>query len=308
MFWGEIFVIFALSKIAPLSDAFAPVLTAAFALAKLSANTPLCGVPNSPTALMRILALLPDATRTAFVHALTRTHRVLRDHGGARAAATAIRERECDALVLDPVLFDDAEFEMLLRTLKGRGVPVVLYTSLSTPQSVRRIVQAAEVTPFELVLREVDEQPELVAHKLASLLEPSAPALLLNRVASRFRVFPERLQTVAVSLFGSGPIPRWVDDVAHSSGLARRSVDRWMGRARLDGASTLLDTARMARVWQPFVERKLPLPEVALKCGYAEGRLLVAHVRRLLGVSPPELGTKFTRDSFAHRLADVLIA
>jgi transcriptional regulator GlxA family with amidase domain len=91
------------------------------------------------------------------------------------------------------------------------------------------------------------------------------------------------------------------------SGLARRTVDRWMHRGGISGAARLLDTARLARIWEPLVERGRSPQEVAELCGYARPRLLTAHTRRIAGVPPSELHQKFTRETFAARLADALL-
>jgi AraC-like DNA-binding protein len=254
---------------------------------------------------MKILALLPDDARHVLERSLTSAQRLVRA-GGAEAVVSALRERRCDALVLDPVLVDSDDFDRVLRVASERSVPIMLYATLE-PRAARRIVQAVEVVARELVLRGADDTPELVRHKLSALLEPSAPAMLLSRTASRFRAFPDRLQTASVGLFGRHTLPRWVNGLVKESGLARRTVDRWMHRGGISGAARLLDAARLARVWEPLVERKHPMVAVAVECGYARSRLLTAHTRRIAGVSPGELGEQFTRETFAARLADALL-
>jgi transcriptional regulator GlxA family with amidase domain len=80
-----------------------------------------------------------------------------------------------------------------------------------------------------------------------------------------------------------------------------------MDNGGISGAARLLDTARLARVWEPLVERDVAVREVAVRCGYSSMRLLTAHTRRLTGVSPLELRDHFTRETFSSRLADALI-
>jgi AraC-like DNA-binding protein len=251
---------------------------------------------------MRILALLPAAARHAIERSVGTTHALVHEKKDHSPIET-LRERKCDILVLDPAVLDDEQYAELLPLLNT--VPVLLYASL-TDVAAQRIVQAAELGAHELVIRGREDSADLLLHKLASLLAPSAPALLLSRAAQSFRRFPDPLRTVAVGLFGTGPLPRWVDEVSDATGLARRTVDRWMERAGIDGAATLLDAARMARVWEPVVERKLGLGEVCLECGYARPRLLASHARRIVGVLPAEFAAKFTRDRFADRLAGTL--
>ena len=258
-------------------------------------------VPHS----MKILALLPDDARQVLERSLTGAQRLTRA-GGAESIASSLRERRCDALVLDPALPDQDEFEAVMRAVNESGVPVLLYTMLQ-PLSARRIVQAVESAPHELVLRGADDMPELLQRKLSTLVAPSAPAILLGHAAPHFKAFPERLQTVSVSLFGRNSLPRWVGGLVEESELARRTVDRWMQKGGIRGAARLLDTARLARVWSPLVERGADVREVALHCGFARLRLLTAHTRRIAGCAPMDLKNQYTRETFGRRLAEALV-
>ena len=254
---------------------------------------------------MKILAVLPDDARRDLGRALTGDQRLIKG-GGADAVVSSLEERRCDALVFDPVFFNEGDFDRVLRAANESGVPIMLYATLE-PRAARRIVQAVEVVARELVLRGTDDSPAELQRKLAALLAPSAPAILLSHAASCIRAFPVRLQTVSVGLFGHTRLPRWVDGLVQESGLARRTVDRWMHRGGITGAARLLDTARLARVWEPLVEQERSTREVAVYCGYAQPRLLTAHARRIAGVAPAGLRKQFTRETFAARLADALL-
>ena len=257
---------------------------------------------------MRILALLPSASCRALERAFPADQFVGREPatGAVLAAIASVRDGLCDVLVVDPGALSDDAFQTLLPLLSPTRVPVLLYTSL-TPAAARRVVRAAELGVHELVLRDAEDAPQVLAQKLASLYQPSAPAQLLSRAAPRFRRFPEALQTTSVTLFGSGTLPRWVEELAEASGCARRSVDRWMERVGIDGAAMLLDTARLARVWEPLVERRLSTAEVARHCGYVRQRLFISHARRIVGVSPSEMAETLSRREFSERLAKALI-
>jgi AraC-like DNA-binding protein len=253
---------------------------------------------------MKILALVPDDARHVLERSLKGPQK-LTDAAGVKAVASAIREGRCDAVVLDPAMLDSDEFESVMGAVNKSGVPLLLYTTLGVV-SARRVVQAVDGTARELVLRGADDAPELFQRKLAALIAPSAPAILLSHAASHFRAFPDRLQTVSVSLFGRSALPRWVNGLVKESGFARRTVDRWMHNGGIAGAACLLDTVRLARVWEPLVERGMTEDEVARRYGYARVRLLTAHSRRITGVLPRELKTHYTRETFAARLAAAL--
>jgi len=254
---------------------------------------------------MRILAVVADASRRHLEQALLPSARVLPDRSEA-AALHALRTRGCDALVIDPTLFSADVYERLLAAVAASPVPVIVYAPLSGP-CASRVLQIAELGPHEIILRGIDDDAELIKRKLASLLIPSVPSVLLSRAATHFRRFPEALQTASVELFGAGPLPRWVDELAARAQLGRRTVDRWMWRSGLSGASMLLDAARLARAWEPLAEHRKRPADVALALGYSRLRLLTSHTRRLTGVVPANLGRTISREEFTTRLARALI-
>jgi AraC-like DNA-binding protein len=253
---------------------------------------------------MRILAFLSDDARRDCKAACGRDQ-VVTYSSDATAAAVALRKRVFDAVVLDPDLLAQPDFDLLVAAVGDTATPLVLHASLSSA-TARRVVQLAERSTFELVFHGVEDVP-LIAHKLDHLVNPSIPALMLNRAASRLRPMPEALQIAAVSLFGNGTLPRWVKGLADATGMGRRSVDRWMYRAGINGAATLLDTARMARVWEPLVEEKRSISEIAETYGYGRVRLLMSHTLRLVDATPDELGRNVSRAQFAQRLAEKLL-
>ena len=253
---------------------------------------------------MRILAFLSEDVLRGCEAACGKAH-VVTSSTDATAAAAAIRRRGFDAVVLDPDVLAQPDFDQLVAAVGDTSTAMVLYTSLSSA-TARRVVQLAERSTIELVFRGVEDVP-LIAHKLANFAHASVPALLLNRAAASLRPMPEALQIAAVRLFGNGMLPRWVNGLADATGMGRRSVDRWMYRAGINGAATLLDTARMARVWEPLVEEKRSISEVAETCGYGRVRLLMSHTLRLVDATPDQLGRNVSRAQFAQRLAGKLL-
>ncbi len=254
---------------------------------------------------MNILALLPPDSRRVLASALTREQNLTKAVD-AESAASALRDGECDALVFDPGMLDTADFETVIRAVNECRVPTLLYATLG-PLAARRIVEAVDHAAREIVVRGADDMPELLRYKLAALVAPSATAILLSKVASHFRVLPERLQTVSVGLFGRAVLPRWVGGLVKETGLARRTVDRWMDRGGIFGAGRLLDTVRFARVWEPLVEQQMSVDEVVARCGYPRVRLFVAHSRRLTDGGPDQRRTVDTRETFRARLAEAIL-
>jgi len=195
---------------------------------------------------MRILALLSDNAHHLLEASLIRAQ-CLTKAGDAASVATWLREGRFDAFVFDPGLPESKGFNTVIGAVKESGVPTLLYATLG-PVAARRIVNAVNLAPRELMLRGLDDAPEVIQRKLATLVAPSAPALLLSRVAWRFRRFPDGLQAASVSLFCRSTLPRWVTGLVCESGLARRTVDRWMDIGGISGAAAARHRAPRPRV------------------------------------------------------------
>ena len=255
---------------------------------------------------MRIAALLDDSTERVLAHAALPGQDVQR-MSDASHVVRSVLGRTCDVLVVDPDLLYDEALDALTVVFAQRIVPVLILGELS-PRNARHIVRISELGVHEIVLLGEGDTVGLLAHKLAAVREHSVPAQILNHVAHRIRRVPVGLQAAAIGLFGNGALPRWVSGLARTSGLSRRSIDRWVARAGFDGAARLLEVARLARVWEPLVEQHLPVGVVAEMCGYDYPRLLTAHARRLVRANPAEFARTFSRRGYSERLTNLLVA
>ena len=249
---------------------------------------------------MRVLAFLPEDSLQALRRALGHADApgVLRD---AAATESVLSGRRADAIVIDPNRFSTEEWARAGELLARTEVPVLLYARLDQ-HSVQRVVAASAAGVHEVLLREVDDDPSAIRRRLETLLRPPAPAQVLSRIAPRISALPPVLQATILSLFCAAPVPRWAEEVARDSTMSRRSVDRWMEFAGLSGTATVLDVARLARVWAPIVEHKIPAAEVAVRGGYGRLRMLALHSRKIVGASPTLLAHELTEPVFVERL------
>lgn len=250
---------------------------------------------------MRVLALVPQDSLKLLRRALAHDHVVtwVTEVAGLLAVAS---DAGVDAIAIDPSIVGDVDWARLRPVLASHAIPVLLYAQL-TPESVQRIVSASRIGAHEVLLRSHDDDPASIRSCMQRLRAPAPPARVLARIADRLAALPAILQGVTVPLFCSGPVPRWADEVAHAAGIPRRSVDRWMGRARLAGTAALLDVARLARVWVPIVVESADPADIALRGGYRRARMLAVHTRRIVGASPTYFGTHLTVDEFVDRLS-----
>lgn len=249
---------------------------------------------------MRIVTLLPDDSERALRRVLSPSDTTRRAPDGGALAELARAER-VDAVVFDPTAMSAAEWAAARALLEDASIPVLLYAPLTTA-SAPRLVEASAVGVHEMLLRGVDDDEATVRRRLESLRTPEPSAAVLSRLAPSMLRLPAHLQSVAVPLFCAAPIPRWVEELAHAAGMPRRSIDRWMERVDIGGTATLLDVARLARVWSPIVERHESAAEVATRHGYRRFRILADHTTRIVGVSPSALGVAISRGAFVDRL------
>jgi hypothetical protein len=254
---------------------------------------------------MRILALLPDDSLHALQRALSPDDAIARVADGSMLLHGAQSARP-DAVVVDPVLLDDSEWATAKQVFRLPGAAVLIYSNLN-PGSAQRIVAASAVGVHEVLLRHVDDDPEAIRRRLEKIRQPEPPARVFAAIAGRVTHLPPVLQGVMVPYFAAGAVPRWADQVASAAGMPRRSVDRFMERAGLAGTATVLDVARMARVWVPLVEQKQDAGDVAARSGLRRARMLGIHARRLVGVSPSQFADKIDVDSFVKKLTKQIV-
>jgi hypothetical protein len=253
---------------------------------------------------MRFHVLLSASSAREFQRAVGPDHEVVIDT--TETAVDLVKKSRGACVVIDPAALETEVFDAVAAVLAARHAAFVIYTRLDTA-SAARIVSLARLGPHALLLHGEHDGPEVLRTQLAGVLRPTVPGLVLTNAAQRFEHFPATLKAVSVALFSNSPMPRWVDGPVRESGLARRTVDRWMDRAGIRGASTLLDIARIARVWTPIVEQKLQPKHVAVASGYGRLRLLTIHMHRLVGAPVSALGQELDRDDFVQRLTVALI-
>jgi AraC-like DNA-binding protein len=250
---------------------------------------------------VRVLTLVSDDALRAIRGALHARDRTT-PHPGVASLLAAVSEARTDAVVVDPALLDETDWIRLKQLLADPNVPVLLYSALD-PATVRRVVAASAIGVHEVLLRGIDDDAVAIRRRLESLHRPPPPARVLSRIADRVARLPASLQGATVPLFCEGPIPRRADAIARAASVPRRSADRWMQRAGLAGMASLLNVARLSRVWVPLIEGGLSPAEVARRHGYVRSRALAVHARRVLGVSPTRLGAMLSSDEFVDRLA-----
>lgn len=254
---------------------------------------------------LRILALVPEDSLFALRSALDTDHVVAWLPDGP-SLIRAASESGAEAVVVDPSVVADAEWDELHASLTAMRAPLLLYARLTQP-SVRRIVAASAAGPLEVILRSFEDDPLSLRGCVLRMNQPAPPARIMAHVANRLAGLPDPLQRAMVPLFCSGSVPRWAREIAAAAACPRRSVDRWMGRVGLAGTAAVLDVARLSRVWVPIVDEHRDPAEVAVRVGFRRPRMLGSHTRRIIRASPSHLGSRLKVDDFVARLVRYVV-
>ena len=173
----------------------------------------------------------------------------------------------------------DGQWQERLREV---DVPCIFLTD-SSPHGFRTALGAAEVTPYRLLLRGVDDDTATLHAAIAEarpfahaerLLAAIAPALAglsgpVRSACERLVYRPERFFDAA--------------DLARASLLSRRHLDRTLHEQGLGTAKQLVIGARVWQAYRLITAEPASARGVAARLGYADGKSLLRHVRAVLG-------------------------
>ena len=254
---------------------------------------------------MEVAARLP-APSIAFLRRVIGDENVLTAASGWDDLIAAVRRRPVDVVVIDPRAGGIAELGPLHELLERYpSLPVVVYTALA-PETLRQTVELAQRGVRHVVLRGFDDEPRRFRE-------------LLERLPAR-RLGGEALESVADLLEDASPLlrrafarmyesPHLVDDVeslAHSAGMTRRTLDRWLEKRGLASARMLIFTARLAQAYHYLGEEGFLLDDITKKLGYATPRVFSRQVRAAMGLAPWDLREEMPPEQFMAALAALM--
>ncbi len=212
-----------------------------------------------------------------------------------------------DVLVLDPALTDETNIYAIAAALHRRQIPVVLYGSL-TPRLIVALLVLSRVSYVDVVLRNPTSGMDRLGEAFAALPMAGLDLQLAERLSPLISVLPERLQ-FAITLMFTAPIaPQSAQQLAAAAGLTRRSLDRWIFRARITSTRRLVAAARLVRAFPCLMDRDLSMKRTATFLGYSEHRRLDKQCRELTGMGVleirAEMDAKAFVDCIVRRLRD----
>jgi hypothetical protein len=193
-----------------------------------------------------------------------------------------------DRIVLDPSLLTAADANTIVAYSKKHLVSMVAYTSFS-PTALEACVILARNTSAQFVHRgSINERFTL---KRALFLAPDAQLgqALLARLSKQMDLLPCEIRNTIAAMLQTGAGPSTPTDLAAQSGVARRSLDRWLTLAGFTSARLLIGAPTIVAGYQAITSSTIPLARVAGMLGCATQRCIDARFHALLGVTSSQL-------------------
>jgi len=241
---------------------------------------PQCDITSVPT--MRVLAILSDALLHRLQCSMGTPHTLTRataDELSADGADLSGRLLHADLIVVEP--------EQLLR-VNGAGArghirwplgKTVLYTTLS-PAGVRATLELLSRGGYPVVLSGADDSPALMRETMESAAAGEGATKLMWVLGSRVGRLPKPLQEAVRNAARSPRRYTTVDALSRSTGISRRSLDRWFQRAGLHSPRRLLQVTRVACASYLARHTTHDMAEIARHVGIRSERQLRTEVRQ----------------------------
>lgn len=219
------------------------------------------------------------------------------------AVVGAIQLRRCDAAIVDPCTGGDhlaaervAALERVLPV--GSAFPIVGYLSV-TAAGLRAAQALARLGAAEIVIRGVDDSADAIAASVARVVAASDARRVVSGFAVRFASLPAGIATAVQTAFSQPDRLRSVGDLAVAARTTRRSLDRWLARAGLPSARTLLSCARANAAYHLLAGGGVRASQAASLVGYASPRSLSRELQAIAGQPASAIPLRLTRDAFA---------
>ena len=253
---------------------------------------------------MIALTFLPPPSLAQLRRALPPPHGVaVFSTWGDLVAAT--RAREGDVIVVDPCAGSVRDVAERIHDLSNAcastpGISIVGYVSV-TAAAIHAVHRLVRLFDAEVVVRGVDDGVDVLAATLhRSLAAASAEPLLAS--TRSFAPVPTEIARALALLFRRPDKVRSVDDLAAAASITRRTLDRWLARAGLAPARTLLGCARVSAAFHLMTRGKVRAANAATLLGYPSARALARELHRLTGWAPSAIPSHMTQAAFMEAI------
>jgi AraC-like DNA-binding protein len=249
---------------------------------------------------MRVHALLPEESYRRLLGVAEPRHEVVR-LSFARELVQAFETGNAEACVIDPTGRRPGILELLVKTIEMHDCPVLIYAAIDKA-NIADILELQRCSAARLLLRGIDEQPELLRIELDQLGRASPSPLVLRDLAPALLQLPAGLRSTCIELFGGVDIPGSVPAFFQRAGVEERTGNRWMNRAGVVSAERLLASVRILHSWDDIHDHTLSLSRIAERAGFGTDRSLSAAYHVFCGLPPRRAARELSTGAFAARI------
>lgn len=216
-----------------------------------------------------------------------------------------------DVLVVDPCAGDERLAPIRLRDLANAlgALPpraVVGYVSV-TATSIRAVQTLSRLGALEIVIRGVDDAPTALATAIRRAVAAHSANQLAASLGPSLAMLPPGVTEALELMLRSPDRLRSVADLVIAAKTTRRSLDRWLARAGLAPARTLLACARANAAFHLLGAGRMGRSQAAALVGYSSARSLTRELHAITGCSRSATGAKLTTDAFTAALSRRLV-
>jgi AraC-like DNA-binding protein len=218
------------------------------------------------------------------------------------ALVSHIRDRQCDVAIVDPCTGGEHLAPERLNDLASvvtppSAIPVVGYVSV-TAAGMRAVQSLVRLGAAEIVIRGVDDATDALATVVHRAVAAGVAGRLMQCAGIPFEALPPRVAAALEIMFNRPDQLRSVGDLALAAKTTRRSLDRWLARAGLSSARTLLSCARANAAFHLLTAGRVRRAEAASLLGYASPRSLTRELHAVTGYSASAIPAELSREAF----------
>jgi methylphosphotriester-DNA--protein-cysteine methyltransferase len=227
------------------------------------------------------------------------------------ALLVRMRQWMYDVLVVDPCAGDERLATVRLRDLANALGPlpppaIVGYVSV-TATSIRAVQALSRLGALEIVIRGVDDAPSALATALRRAITAHSANQLAASLGPSLAMLPPGVTEALQLMLRSPDRLRSVADLVIAAKTTRRSLDRWLARAGLAPARTLLACARANAAFHLLSAGRVGRSQAATLAGYSSARSLSRELHAIVGCSPSAIVEGLTPDAFTAALSRRLV-
>jgi len=217
-----------------------------------------------------------------------------------------IVHRQCDVAIVDPCAGGEQLALTRLNDLAGVTTPastvaIVGYVSV-TATAMRAVQSLVRLGASEILIRGVDDSAEGLATTIRRAVAARVASRIMHSAGNPFATLPATVAGALEMMFNRPEQLRSVGDLAAAARTTRRSLDRWLARAGLSPARTLLSCARANAAFHLLAAGRVRRAQAAALLGYASPRSLARDLHSLTGYRASAIPAKLSRDAFVEAL------